>query len=163
MNTTENTAKILASITEEQWKVLLELIENGSKVVINGREEMEESNKAKTLEEIVADTIESIGIFPNVRGYEYLQEAVLLTLRDKTYVKNVTTRLYPAIAEKYGVSKTKVESAIRNAIKKSFNEANNGNHKKIFGEAYYSLKAKPTNSTAIAALNYYFKKINLNQ
>ena len=85
-------------------------------------------------------------------GSEYLCEAIKLSFDDNTLLhRNLTTRLYPLIAQKYDVSAMQVERAIRNLIKicfdkenicKSFSEMTDTNYTNKFN--------KPSNGELIA-------------
>ena len=53
-------------------------------------------------------------------GFEYFKVAILLCCEDKTYMKAITKRLYPKIAEIFGVTSTSVERDIRVSIRKAY-------------------------------------------
>ena len=53
---------------------------------------------------------------PNLKGFDYIVEAIELIQQDKTYSRAITTRLYPIIAKKYNDKASRVERAIRHAI-----------------------------------------------
>lgn len=58
----------------------------------------------------------SIGIPAHLKGYHYLITGVQLTLSDPDLLGRLTGELYPAIAERFGTTASKVERAIRHAI-----------------------------------------------
>ena len=59
-----------------------------------------------------------VGIDPSHVGYDYLREAIMLGYSDRKYLRNITSALYPKIAEINGVTITSVEKSIRHAISK---------------------------------------------
>lgn len=63
-----------------------------------------------------------IGIKPHLKGFYFLADAIRLVTKDVAYLKKITTRLYPSIAEKHGETTSGVERAIRNAINTSETE-----------------------------------------
>ena len=68
------------------------------------------------LEAYIAETMLDIGVPVHLKGYHYLREAILLSIRDMELVSSVTKLLYPAIAKHFKTTDQKVERAIRNAI-----------------------------------------------
>jgi len=64
------------------------------------------------------------GVKLTSRGFDYIEYALELCKKDKTYLYKITMRLYPAIAKKFETSASKVERAIRSA--KSMHDITNG-------------------------------------
>lgn len=58
------------------------------------------------------------GIKPNLKGFDYLLCAIGLC-KDRVYIRNITKKLYPKIAEINDDTSSKVERAIRHAISQS--------------------------------------------
>ena len=52
----------------------------------------------------------------HIKGYQFLRDAILLTMNEPEYINAVTKRLYPEIAKKNGTTASRVERAIRHAI-----------------------------------------------
>lgn len=88
------------------------------------------------------------GIKRSLSGSIYLIEAIKLCVVDESLLRSVTTRLYPMIAKKYGVSSMQVERAIRNLINICY--TNNVLHDTLLE----LVKAEPT------AYNKYYKPSN---
>ena len=59
------------------------------------------------------------GIQPHLKGFDYLLDAIRLCQKDKTYLRAITTRLYPDVAKMNNDTASKTERAIRHAIIKS--------------------------------------------
>lgn len=69
------------------------------------------------IEKMVSSAVSSLGIYPSVRGYQYLIDAVLYILKTDGVVSWL--KLYRDIGEPYGVVYTNVESNINFAINMS--------------------------------------------
>lgn len=57
-----------------------------------------------------------LGVMPRLHGYDYLIYAIKLSVADREYTRNVTTRMYPVVAAAFGVEPGVVERNIRHAI-----------------------------------------------
>ena len=103
-----------------------------------------------TIDERISNIFMSIGIPPHIKGYAYLREGIKLAVEDPSYINNVTKRLYPQIAEKYGTSSSKVERGIRHGIEVAWNRRRLDAINAVFGVRVYVGTEKPTNSEFIA-------------
>ena len=65
-------------------------------------------------------------------------------------INAITKKLYPAIAEHYSTTPSKVERAIRHAIEVAWNKGRIENINNIFGLKVYTAQEKPTNGEFIA-------------
>lgn len=110
------------------------------------------SNKPKNLELEVTNMIHEIGIPAHIRGYLYLRDAILLVVGNITMLNAVTKELYPAIAEKYTTTPSRVERAIRHAIELAWDRGNVNYLNNVFGHTVRVDKGKPTNSEFIAII-----------
>ena len=63
------------------------------------------------------------GIRPNLKGFMYLHKAIEKTINNGNVLPSVTKEVYPAIAREFNDTASKVERAIRHAIKTSYNHA----------------------------------------
>lgn len=89
----------------------------------------------------------SVGIPANVKGFDYLHDAIEKGLKDKSYV-NYATKIYADIAEGFDSKPFRVERCMRHAIGCAFNEENTD---KIY-DAFISInsnKRKLTNKDFI--------------
>lgn len=66
-----------------------------------------------SLESVVTDVIHEIGVPAHIKGYQYLREAILLTIDDMDIINSVTKVLYPEVARKFNTTPSRVERAIR--------------------------------------------------
>ena len=59
-------------------------------------------------EQRITDLFLAIGVPPHLKGYQYLKEAVRLAMENRMIVYSITKPLYPRVAERFGVTPTKV-------------------------------------------------------
>ena len=104
----------------------------------------------KKLGEQVSNIFITIGIPAHIRGYNYLREAVRLTIEEPEIINCITKRLYPAIAKRFKTSASKVERAIRHAIDVGWSRGKIENFNNVFGVKVYCDNDKPTNGEFIA-------------
>lgn len=107
---------------------------------------------ARSLEEKIANIFISVGIPAHIKGYTFLREAIKMTIQTPDIINGITKRLYPAIADKYETSPSKVERAIRHAIEVAWNRGKIENINMIFGLKIYNASEKPTNGEFIALI-----------
>ena len=135
---------VSAQIVEER---VAEITEEAEGVPVR---EKFERRRAGSLDERISNIFISIGIPPNIKGYNYLREGIKMAVTDPHVINNVTKGLYPVIAEKYLTSASKVERAIRHAIEVAWNRGRIDAINAIFGARVYIGTEKPTNSEFIA-------------
>ena len=104
------------------------------------------------LERTVTEVIHEIGVPAHIKGYQYLREAIILTVNDMEIINAVTKVLYPAVAKKYGTTPSRVERAIRHAIEVAWDRGDLDTLQKFFGYTVSNIKGKPTNSECIAMI-----------
>lgn len=103
-------------------------------------------------EQQIADLFLMLGVPPHLKGYQYLKEAVRLAMKDRMIIYSITKRLYPAVAEKFGVTPTKVELAIRHTIEVMWNRGNLKDLGHTMGFRVGANIQKPTNGELIALI-----------
>ena len=104
------------------------------------------------LESVVTDVIHEIGVPAHIKGYQYLREAILLTIDDMDIINSVTKVLYPEVARKFNTTPSRVERAIRHAIEVAWDRGDIETLQKFFGYTVSNIKGKPTNSEFIAMI-----------
>jgi two-component system response regulator (stage 0 sporulation protein A) len=105
-----------------------------------------------SLEAVVTDIIHEIGVPAHIKGYQYLREAILITVNDMDAINAVTKVLYPAVAKKFATTPSRVERAIRHAIEVAWDRGDIETLQKFFGYTVSNIKGKPTNSEFIAMI-----------
>ena len=113
-------------------------------------ENASEKYRAKLVEEKITNIFITVGIPAHNKGYQFLREAIKLAIDNPEIINSITKQLYPAIAEKFETSASKVERAIRHAIEVAWNRGKIENINSIFGIRVYGSNEKPTNGEFIA-------------
>lgn len=106
--------------------------------------------KGKNLDANITTIIHEIGVPAHIKGYQYLREAITMVYNNIEILGAITKTLYPAIAEKYKTTPSRVERAIRHAIEVAWTRGNIDSISHLFGYTINISKAKPTNSEFIA-------------
>lgn len=102
------------------------------------------------LDASITNIIHEVGVPAHIKGYQYLRDAITLVYNNIELLSAVTKTLYPAIAEKYCTTPSRVERAIRHAIEVAWTRGNIDSISHLFGYTINISKAKPTNSEFIA-------------
>ena len=100
----------------------------------------------------VTEILHQIGVPAHIKGYQFLRDAILLTMDEPDYINAVTKRLYPEIAKKNGTTASRVERAIRHAIEVAWDMGDVDTLNSYFGYTIHNLRGKPTNSEFIAMI-----------
>ena len=106
----------------------------------------------KSLEEEISSLFLMVGIPAQIKGYQYLREAVRMVVDDPDVINRITKELYPGIARKYSTSASKVERAIRHAIEVAWNRGRVDAINTSFVCHVFSRDDKPTNGEFIALI-----------
>ncbi|ANW99374.1 sporulation transcription factor [Thermoclostridium stercorarium subsp. thermolacticum DSM 2910] len=118
----------------------------------NESDETEKNTVREDLELYVRRVLMELGVPAHLSGYGYLQMAIVENSLCERGTIPITKQLYPMIAEAFNTSAGRVERAIRNAIRKVWQEGNRNELSKYF---IYSEKRKnhpPTNSEFISTI-----------
>lgn len=108
--------------------------------------------QSENLEAVVTEVIHEIGVPAHIKGYQYLREAIILTINDMDIINSVTKVLYPTVAKRFGTTPSRVERAIRHAIEVAWDRGDLETLQKFFGYTVSNVKGKPTNSEFIAMI-----------
>ena len=96
--------------------------------------------------------IHEIGVPAHIKGYQYLREAIMLSVSNNEMLNCITKVLYPTIAKKYETTPSRVERAIRHAIEVAWSRGRMETLDSLFGYTINTGKGKPTNSEFIALI-----------
>lgn len=119
----------------------------------NSKENVLDSRRLNTsLEVRVTNAIHDVGVPAHIKGYQYVREAIIMTVKNEDVINSVTKTLYPSLSKMFGTTPSRVERAIRHAIEVAWNRGQIEVHDKIFGYTVNSNKGKPTNSEFIAMI-----------
>ena len=104
------------------------------------------------LESEVTNMIHEIGVPAHIKGYQYLREAITMSVEDTSVLSSITKILYPGIAKKFSTTPSRVERAIRHAIEVAWNRGKMETLENLFGYTINTGKGKPTNSEFVALI-----------
>lgn len=104
------------------------------------------------LEMMITDIIHQIGVPAHIKGYHYLREAILLSVKNPDIINSVTKQLYPTVAKKFQTTPSRVERAIRHGIEVAWDRGNVDVLNSYFGYTIHVGRGKPTNSEFIAMI-----------
>ncbi|MDY3282406.1 sporulation transcription factor Spo0A [Dysosmobacter sp.] len=105
-----------------------------------------------TLEARISLLLREFGIPANIKGYQYLRQAIQMVVESPENMSAVTKILYPDIAKCYKTTASCVERAMRNAIEVAWSRGNVECLQKYFGYTISPHAGRPTNSEFIATL-----------
>ena len=106
----------------------------------------------QSLEEDVTEMIHEVGVPAHIKGYQYLREAIIMSVNNMDMLNSITKVLYPGIAKKYQTTPSRVERAIRHAIEVAWSRGKMDTLDDLFGYTISNGKGKPTNSEFIALI-----------
>ena len=125
------------------------VIENMRLLQSGGGEELH----APGLESLVTSIIHEVGVPAHIKGYQYVREAIMISVEDMDVINSVTKVLYPEVAKRFGTTPSRVERAIRHAIEVAWDRGDLETLQKFFGYTVSNAKGKPTNSEFIAMIS----------
>lgn len=105
------------------------------------------------LEMMVTEIIHQIGVPAHIKGYHYLREAIILSIKNSDMINSVTKTLYPTVAKKHSTTSSRVERAIRHAIEVAWDRGDIDVLNSYFGYTIQNERGKPTNSEFIAMIS----------
>ena len=104
------------------------------------------------IEALVTSIIHEIGVPAHIKGYQYLREGILFTIRDADPTAGITKVLYPTVAKKFSSTPSCVERSMRHAIDIAWNRGDEDVQEKIFCGAFSGSTGRPTNGEFIATI-----------
>lgn len=107
----------------------------------------------KELEITVTEILHQIGVPAHIKGYHYLRDSIMMCVLHPEIINAVTKELYPAVANKYDTTSSRVERAIRHAIEVAWDRGDVDILNSYFGYTIHNGRGKPTNSEFIAMIS----------
>lgn len=104
------------------------------------------------LESDVTNIIHEIGVPAHIKGYQYLRDAIMMSVNDGEMLNSITKLLYPSIAKQHKTTSSRVERAIRHAIEVAWSRGKMDTIDELFGYTINNGKGKPTNSEFVALI-----------
>ena len=112
------------------------------------------------MENLVVDVLKRFKITPLYRGYDYMIDAVKITLNDNSCLRYVTKQIYPEIAKVYKTDWKNVERDIRTVIDVIWK---NGGKDFFYESAGEYLEKRPRNARFIEMMVEYVMETKLSQ
>ena len=137
--------------TNKEFQIMI-TVPSGSREEIEMTETVMQGTVTRDLEKDVTDMIHEIGVPAHIKGYQYLREAIMMSVQDVEMLGSITKVLYPSIAKKYRTTPSRVERAIRHAIEVAWSRGRMETLDALFGYTINTGKGKPTNSEFIALI-----------
>ena len=145
--------KILSDLISKDKEFQIMITVPSKKAYKNELDEEEQKKEQEhDLEKDVTDMIHEIGVPAHIKGYQYLREAIMMSVEDSEMLNSITKILYPSIAKKYQTTPSRVERAIRHAIEVAWSRGKMETLDALFGYTINIGKGKPTNSEFIALI-----------
>ena len=107
----------------------------------------------ESVDEQITNLFLALGIPANIKGYQYLREAVRMVLDDHDVINRITKELYPAVARRFDTSASKVERAMRHAIAVAWTRGRLDAVNQMVGSKVFRREDKPTNGEFIALVS----------
>ena len=161
MNTGKDNERVVQILndlmkTNKEFQIMITVPASGTASAADfmPREEETADKPAVThnLEKDVTDMIHEIGVPAHIKGYQYLREAIMMSVEDIEMLNSITKILYPTIAKKYQTTPSRVDRAIRHAIEVAWSRGKMETLDSLFGYTINTGKGKPTNSEFIALI-----------
>lgn len=154
----EKIVKILGDLmrSDKEFQIVITVPSEETRKTENGKQtDAKEERKPEQmlhLEQDITDMIHEIGVPAHIKGYQYLREAILMSVEDPGMLGSITKILYPTIAKHFQTTPSRVERAIRHAIEVAWSRGNMDTLDSLFGYTVDVSKGKPTNSEFIALI-----------
>ena len=87
----------------------------------------------RNLETDVTNIIHEVGVPAHIKGYQYLRDAIIMSVSDMEMLNSITKILYPTIAKRHQTTPSRVERAIRHAIEVAWSRGKMDTIDELFG------------------------------
>ena len=151
----EKIYKILCDLmnADKEFQIMITVPSaKGGSVTKTSHELQKQELVIRDLEQDVTNMIHEIGVPAHIKGYQYLREAIMMSVEDPGMISSITKILYPTIAKRFQTTPSRVERAIRHAIEVAWSRGRMETLDALFGYTIDTGKGKPTNSEFIALI-----------
>lgn len=151
----EKVYKILGDLmnADKEFQIMITVPSTKSDTAeIQAAKAQKEDEVIRDLEQDVTNMIHEIGVPAHIKGYQYLREAIMMSVEDPGMISSITKILYPTIAKRFQTTPSRVERAIRHAIEVAWSRGRMETLDALFGYTIDTGKGKPTNSEFIALI-----------
>ena len=156
--TTQDNERMFNILTElmhqdKEFQIVIKVPSQKSSEIVMAQTPVQEKQKpVRDLEKDVTDMIHELGVPAHIKGYQYLREAIMMSVEDVEMLGSITKILYPTIAKRFQTTPSRVERAIRHAIEVAWSRGKMETLDALFGYTINTGKGKPTNSEFIALI-----------
>jgi len=140
----------ISEVSEEEYTKLKNLVEPHSEFELCTR--AGQVFNSALLTKRISNIFITVGIPAHIKGYQFLREAIKLTIERPDIINSITKELYPSIATLYNTTPSKVERAIRHAIEVGWSRGKIENINDLFKVKVYGKNDRPTNGEFIALI-----------
>ena len=119
---------------------------------VEERVEGAEECGAETLDDQITNLFLTLGIPANIKGYQYLREAVRMVVENRDVINRITKELYPGVAKRFDTSASKVERAMRHAIEVAWSRGRLDSVNQMYGCRLFDEMDRPTNGEFISCV-----------
>lgn len=150
----EKIYKILGDLMngDKEFQIMITVPSGKDTGIKNAAQEPKKPAVRRDLEQDVTNMIHEIGVPAHIKGYQYLREAIMMSVDDPGMISSITKILYPTIAKRFQTTSSRVERAIRHAIEVAWSRGRMETLDALFGYTIDTGKGKPTNSEFIALI-----------
>lgn len=110
--------------------------------------------KQREKEREVAEYLMSLGMPTNVKGFKYYISAITAYMENTGDELMMTIDIYPAVAEKFNTTSSRVERAMRHAVELTWEKGNEKALNRLFGKFP---RNRPTNWEFISRISEDFR------
>lgn len=96
--------------------------------------------------------LQKIGVSANAKGYYCIRKCIEMLYDNESYLKALTTKLYPEVAKALDTSGACVERNIRHAVEVAWSTGNLEYIDSLFGYTIDANRGKPTNAAFLATI-----------
>lgn len=134
----------------ESWIEKIDAMLEGSEEDTEDIAEIKQQEKERE----VAEYLMSLGMPTNVRGFKYYISAITTYMENTGDELMMTIDIYPAVAEKFNTTSSRVERAMRHAVELTWEKGNIRALKRLFGKF---ARNRPTNWEFISRISEDFR------
>lgn len=143
---------VLKPFEKETIQAKIQQLKPGALPIVMNYQSRESDKKGYNLEMDVTQIIHEIGVPAHIKGYQYLRDAIMMSVDDGEMLNSITKILYPSIAKQHKTTPSRVERAIRHAIEVAWTRGKVDTIDELFGYTVSNGKGKPTNSEFVALI-----------
>ena len=103
-------------------------------------------------EYLIRELLLELGAPDHLVGHPYVVQAVVMVVRDRSYIDNITFGLYPQLAATFETTASRVERGIRHLIEVTWNRVDMDVLNRYCGNTVSPDKGKPTNGEFLARM-----------